>query len=694
MTKARAALAAAVATTLAACAGASPCLPLRPIPAPIAKTDYQACSGNDSTLTGVSAVVRYAAGSTDSIRHPDRVIAGPPTALCSPSAIAQGPAGELYVLNHAPWYSTIASREDRWMSWVTVYDSSAQGDAVPLRTLHIANRLLRRPISLGVDRAGYLHVGYGADPRADAGTIAVFAPDADGDARPIRVIIGPRNGLGRPAVVAVDRHGYLYAINSHNRTVDHAVRVFAPDAKGDAAPCRVIEGPRTQITRPSGLALDRQGRLYVGSSGSTSQSPEGGITVYAPGVTGDTAPIRRLIGGDYYGMGWPTRLLLDRHDSLYVRSPVPIAVYAPGATGATEPVRRIMRRTPGPQFARVSSPELYVLDRHDTLYAMAGDTVMVYPPGFSGTESPVRRIAGPRSGIRDVTDLALDHRGWLYLALRGPYVDSARIVVFPPGASGDVAPGRTITGPLTGLRSPTSIALDRKRRLYVANASLAGREDPIAVYPPGARGEDRPVRVLEGPATGLWEPSDIEFDSGGNLYVPARWSGQVSVFRPGASGDEAPLSTIAGPRTGLSRPLALALGPGDTLYALSAHLPEVRCDSLATWGHAAVTVYPPGASGDVEPVRSLVLTQNGRSPGRNYGLNLPRGLAVDSSGAVQIWSRGEALMYSPGAEGLAVPAHTVAETTVEGAAAAGVTVTGDGWTYQTNVPRSGKGCNQ
>lgn len=301
------------------------------------------------------------------------------------------------------------------------------------------------------------------------GSIAVFAADANGDIEPLRVLTGPGNGLRRPAVIAVDRKGHLYVTNAQNRVADDAVRVFAPDADGDAPARRVIAGPRTGLTKPAGLALDRQGRLYVGSRSSWAASLWSGVAVFEARANGDARPVRTLAGGSIHDHGQsPERLALDSHDSLYVRSGV-IAVFAPGATGASEPARHIMRTVPGRQFATIHSPQLFALDRHDTLYAMAGDTVMIYAPGYTGTEPAVRRIAGPLSGVREVTALALDDRGWLYLAERGPRWDAGLVRAYPPGAGGDVPPGRTIQGPRTRLTSPTSIALDGARRLYVAN---------------------------------------------------------------------------------------------------------------------------------------------------------------------------------------------------------------------------------
>ena len=676
--KARAIFAAAIVTTLIGCATAPPCTPMGLTPPPKPRANSTECLGDGDSLTGPSAVVRYAASSTDSIRHPDRIISGPHTGLCGPSAVATGPKGELYVLNHAPWHSPVTSNENRRMHWVTVYDSAASGDAKPLRTLQVRTRGFMRPMSLGVNRDGYVYLGFGMNPRLRFGSVTVFAADADGDAPPIRVLVGPDNGLRGPDALAVDRQGYLYVANAQNREADDTVRVFAPGADGDASACRVIAGPRTGLSRPSALAIDGKDHLYVGNwSGPGSSHSPSSITVFDTSATGDVAPIRTLEGGNTAdGSQWPHRLAFGRDDSLYVRTAGVLSVYAPGATEATEPVRYISRTVRGEQYPIIYSPKIFALDRHDTMYVVRGDTVMVYAPGYSGSEPAIRRITGPRSGIHEVTSIAIDNRGWLYLVQRQSFL----IQAYAPGASGDVPPSRTIAGPWTQLNYPTGgIAVDEARRLYVGNWGFPGR-GAIAVYAPGARDKDRPVRALGGKATLLSQPADIEFDSHGDMYISnGGWEARgVVVFRHDASGDEAPIRTINGRRTLLNGPVALAFGPGDTLYALNGSGYSTWCNGIATRPNGTVTAYAPGASGDVDPVRTFPLT------GDTTGLF--RGLVVDRGGTVQVWRSGGAVKYQPGTEG--PTNHTMVETATPGTVATGVTTTAEGWVYEANTPSS------
>ncbi len=307
---------------------------------------------------------------------------------------------------------------------------------------------------------------------SNEGHIAVFDAEADGDAEPVRVIGGPATGVHLPQIMVVDGGGSLYVTSGQSRGDDDTVRVFPPDATGDVAPARVIAGPHTGLRRPSALALDGSNRLYVGNSGHTTRWQENTITVYDVRASGDASPIRTLAGGLVDPEGYdPHRLTFGRRDSLYVRTAVFLAVFAPAATGASVPARLIFQREPAApadscgSSSMPHSPERFALDRYDSMYVLSGDTVLVYPPGYTAVEPAVRRITGPRTGIHKANDIALDDRGWLYVVDR----DSSLIKAFPPGATGDVAPTRRIGGPSTRLRLPVGVAFDRRRRLYVAN---------------------------------------------------------------------------------------------------------------------------------------------------------------------------------------------------------------------------------
>jgi hypothetical protein len=98
--------------------------------------------------------------------------------------------------------------------------------------------------------------------------------------------------------------------------------------------------------------------------------------------------------------------------------------------------------------------------------------------------------------------------------------------------------------------------VDAAGNLYVANYS----NHTITVFGPGASGNVAPIRTISGPMTGLSNPSGIALNPSGNLYVANDVVNSVVVFAPGAAGNVTPIRTLSGPSTGINRPAALALG--------------------------------------------------------------------------------------------------------------------------------------
>ncbi len=664
----------ALAAAVVGCAAAPPCTEkAAPLPPAGPAADAKECNGPPPGFGGYESrpsVVRYPAGAADTLRVPDRTIVGPRTLLCWPGPIAIGPGGELYVLNRTQRQMGRDSvARPGWETWVTVYDSAAQGDAAPVRVLGTAIHGFRGGASLAVDRSGYVYMGSELSALGDSGSISVFERDADGDVEPVRVLAGNRTGLRWPGELTVDRHGNVYVLNGE-RERENAVRVWGPGAEGNLAPCRLIAGDRTGLARPAALAVDSEDRLYVANS----DTPvSGGVTVYDAWANGNASPRRTVSAGAINdAMRAPERVAIGRRDSLYVRSASNLSVFATDPLDTDKPSRTFFSR----------APELFALDRHDTVYALSGSAIVVYPPGYSGGRTEVRRLTVQGTDLRDVSDMEVDSRGSLYLASKSV------IRVIAPGAAGEVTPSRTIAGSRTRLHEVRGIALDRAGRLYVSNGPRSGGAVAIQVYAPGAKGDDEPVRVLGGANTGLARAGVMAFDGSGDLYVTdITWEnpGIVRVFHSGAQGDVAPERVLMGPETLLRNPGSVAFGPGDTMYVLNVfgYLGGHRCPYGAA--NATVTVYPPEASGNLDPLRSVVLVKNGRlAPGMPAYI-MPRGIAVDVSGALHVWHTGGSLRYAPGAGGFVPAVATFKETRGEDVVGRGVAVSGAGVSWQTEV---------
>ena len=274
--------------------------------------------------------------------------------------------------------------------------------------------------------------------------MTVFDRNAKGNATPNRRLATPHTTFG--IVADEENQELLMTIQD-----DHAVVTFKKAAKDQDAPVRVIQGPKTMMADPHGIALDpKSGLIYVTNWGTFNERSYDGpprygkpnwpvgrnnnfpgsgknqlpsITVYRKDAKGDVAPLR-VIQGPKTLMNWPTSI-------------------------AVHPDRG----------------ELFVAN--DT-----NDTVTVYRTDANGDVAPIRTIKGPRSMVKNPTGVALDLvNNELWVANFG----SHSATVFPVDASGDPVPKRIIrSGPADApspmLSNPHTIAFDTKRdELLVSN---------------------------------------------------------------------------------------------------------------------------------------------------------------------------------------------------------------------------------
>jgi DNA-binding beta-propeller fold protein YncE len=138
-------------------------------------------------------------------------------------------------------------------------------------------------------------------------SITIFSKKAKGDSAPIRVIQGPKTHLNWPTGLAVHpERGEVFVAND----TGDSVIVFSSESNGDVAPVRVIRGPKTQIKNPTGVAVDLvNNELWVASFGNHS------ALVFPLDASGDQTP-RRVIRSSPLGapapmLGNPHSIVLD-----------------------------------------------------------------------------------------------------------------------------------------------------------------------------------------------------------------------------------------------------------------------------------------------------------------------------------------------------------------------------------------------
>lgn len=66
------------------------------------------------------------------------------------------------------------------------------------------------------------------------------------------------------------------------------------------------------------------------------------------------------------------------------------------------------------------------------------------------------------------------------------------VTEYSPGASGNVAPIATITGPNTQIHGPSGLAVDSAGEVFVGFPEGGA----VAVYPAGANGDVAPIRMI------------------------------------------------------------------------------------------------------------------------------------------------------------------------------------------------------
>jgi DNA-binding beta-propeller fold protein YncE len=193
-------------------------------------------------------------------------------------------------------------------SVVYVFRKQAAGEEKPLRVLRGNDTELSDPHGIAIDAKNnvFFVSNYGngevtVDPEPGSRqrprsygkfsppSITAYALEANGNAKPLAKIQGPKTLLNWPSHMALHQERQeLFVAND----ADDSVLVFRTSDKGDVAPTRVIKGPNTGIKHPPGITLDeKRGDLYVASMGNAS------VRVFPVTANGNVRPSRTVRGG-------------------------------------------------------------------------------------------------------------------------------------------------------------------------------------------------------------------------------------------------------------------------------------------------------------------------------------------------------------------------------------------------------------
>ena len=249
-------------------------------------------------------------------------------------------------------------------------------------------------------------------------TMVVFSRKAQGNVAPDRELYTPHGAYG----IAVDEEKQELLI-----TVEHvnAVVVYRKMAQGDEKPLRILQGERTGLEDPHGIAVDAKNQfLFVANHGNANNRQRGtggrfeppAITVYPLGATGDTAPLR-VIEGPQTRLNWPAQMYADEeHQELFVAND-------------------------------------------------ADDSILVFRAMDDGDVAPTRIIKGAKTGLRNPTGVFVDSKNQEVVVSN---MGNHTATVYPRTANGDVAPWRTIRNAPQGklalaIGNPGAVGYDSKR---------------------------------------------------------------------------------------------------------------------------------------------------------------------------------------------------------------------------------------
>jgi DNA-binding beta-propeller fold protein YncE len=283
--------------------------------------------------------------------------------------------------------------------------------------------------------------------------MTVFDRNAKGNAAPNRKLATPHTTFA--LVADEETQELLMTIQD-----DHAVVVFKKAAKDQEGPVRLIQGPKTLMADPHGIALDpKAGLIFVTNWGSNNErkAPEAGDRMTGRNARGASKPF------------WP----ISREQNIPSSGkfqPPSITVYRKDASGDVAPLRVI--QGPKTQMDWPTSIAVHP-DRGEIFVANdTADTVTVYRADANGDVAPIRVLKGTRTMIKNPTGVALDLKNnELWVANFG----SHSATVFPIDASGNATPKRVIrSGPADSpspmLGNPHTIAYDTKRdEILVSN---------------------------------------------------------------------------------------------------------------------------------------------------------------------------------------------------------------------------------
>jgi 6-phosphogluconolactonase (cycloisomerase 2 family) len=461
-----------------------------------------------------------------------------------------------------------------------------------------------------------------------------FPRTAEGNVEPANELTTPYGAFG---LTVDEERNEMFVTIQH----DGAIQTYKKDAKGNEDAIRLIQGNKTHLADPHGIAFDPKTRLLYVANYGTERDESFGVDQQMPNPLNSLTPRR---ANDKRRPNWPAGNLnnANRREVIFGTGkfgPASITVYAADAQGNVEPVRMIS----GPKTQLNWPTGISIDSAREEIYVSnaAGDSINVFSMKQNGDVAPIRQIKGAKTHLRNPNGVSVDTvNGEVWVANFGNHTATA----YRWNANGNVEPVRIIrdaplNAPTTLISNPYMIAFDSKRdEVLVPNCVAQPR---ISAFSASADKNAVPTRIIEGQNTRLNRTVHaIAYDDlHDEIVVQSNMGQAVVTYRGAATGDEAPIRIIQGPKTLLRDPVSLFIDPVHN---------EIFVFNMGT--DDTMLVYDRMANGDVAPKRVL------KTPGAVSGV----GAADPVTDLIFLNGRNDGIfVFNRTAEGNTPPLRTI-----------------------------------
>jgi DNA-binding beta-propeller fold protein YncE len=375
----------------------------------------------------------------------------------------------------------------------------------------------------------------GGDDQEQRLAIPTSSSEGGGDLAPVRMVVDPYPSFNG---VVVDQVNDLVMMSDTNRKslLLYPRTAGSPTSSEPATPVQQIMGPDTGIGFVAGVAMDATHRELF----TVNNDVEDRMVVFDYDARGNVKP-KRLLYVPHQSWGIAFNKKRDEI-ALSVQTPNMFVVFRRDARKFDAPIRSVR----GPKTQMADPHGIYFDETHNEVFVANHGNFRPAELITSYTAYDARESRQERSG-NAFSETA-----------RGRFVPSS-LTVYDGDAKGDVAPLRTISGPLSQIDWPMGVAVDEaNNEIFVANNG----DNSVLVFARTAGGNVQPKRVIRGPATGIKGPMGVSIAKD-EIWVANFGTHTALVFPRMAAGNVAPRRILrnapAGKETsGFGNPYAVA----------------------------------------------------------------------------------------------------------------------------------------